>query len=795
MTVLLLRLKADARARWRAWLGLAIVTGLVGGATIAALAGARRTETAYDRFLRATRAFDVMVTNGGTTPDNINRQFDFTQLARLPEVADAVQVNYYFPKGTTQSGKALTPGDITPLASPDRRFGADLNGARALEGRLPTGEDEVAVTFVAAQNFGIRLGETMSLQLGSPQAFFGATANGDPAAGVPAQTFRVVGIVAMQGGFPPLTGGLPPLVLLSGRYAGAHPDASHVLAVRLRAGTRGIAAFEAELHRRAGGGQVVTTNAIELTSAVQRSLGVQAAALRLLAVLAGVVAMLLLAQALAREGSADAGDNPTLRALGTTTSQLAAFGLGRAVAIAVGAGIVAAVTAVALSPLSPFGVARQAELHPGVDVNVAYVVGGAIALFLLIAALGGLTSWWSGRPGGVAQPLEPRPGSRFASALARAGFPPSAVSGASMALGRGHGRSTVPVRSTVLTVALGIAIVAVALSFSASLQSLFHDPRLYGWNWDVQIGDAFAPDLLGEAQRLNADPAVLAVAVGTMSRLQIGQLGVDTLGSDALTGTIGPVVVEGRAPTAPTEILLGTRTLKSLGAHIGDVVPVGFGDRTLPMRVVGRGVLTEFAGGARLGEGAAVTVAGMRSIEPDVLSDVVLLRLRPGPGRSALLKQLADKPPGNLYLPSEPSDLVSLARVGGLPSVVAGLLALMAMATMAHTLMLSVRRRRRDLAILKVLGFVRSQVAATLAWQSSVVAVLAVALGLPSGFAAGRLAWRVFAERLGVPPQPATPLLSMALLIPAAVLLANFVAVVPATLAARTRPSVMLRSE
>ncbi|MDP8937079.1 MAG: hypothetical protein M3O23_05030 [Actinomycetota bacterium] len=46
----LLRLRAEARARWRAWLGLAVLAGLVGGATIAALAGARRTETAYPRF-------------------------------------------------------------------------------------------------------------------------------------------------------------------------------------------------------------------------------------------------------------------------------------------------------------------------------------------------------------------------------------------------------------------------------------------------------------------------------------------------------------------------------------------------------------------------------------------------------------------------------------------------------------------------------------------------------------------------------------------------------------------------
>jgi len=84
MTALLLRLRAEAKSRWRAWATVAVLAGLVGGGSIAALAGARRTETAYDRFLEGTNAFDVLVTNGGTTATNTNRQFDFEELARRP---------------------------------------------------------------------------------------------------------------------------------------------------------------------------------------------------------------------------------------------------------------------------------------------------------------------------------------------------------------------------------------------------------------------------------------------------------------------------------------------------------------------------------------------------------------------------------------------------------------------------------------------------------------------------------------------------------------------------------------
>ena len=264
---------------------------------------------------------------------------------------------------------------------------------------------------------------------------------------------------------------------------------------------------------------------------------------------------------------------------------------------------------------------------------------------------------------------------------------------------------------------------------------------------------------------------------------------------EPLRDTIEPTVVEGRVSTGPDEILLGSRTLEDLDVGIGGTVTKGLADRTSAMRVVGRGVLTEFAGAARLGEGATVTLEGLRAVAPDAVADVVLLRLRPGPAGAGLVRELVEDPPANLYLPTKPSDLADLERVGGLPSVVAGLLGLMAVATLAHTLLTSVRRRSRDLAILKVLGFVRGQVSAAVAWQSTTIAVIAVALGVPLGAAAGRWAWQLFADRLGVPPQPVTSLTALALLAPGTILLANLVAAVPARLAARTRPTAVLRSE
>jgi len=42
--------RAELRGRWRSWVGVVLLIGLAGGATLAALAGARRTASSFDRF-------------------------------------------------------------------------------------------------------------------------------------------------------------------------------------------------------------------------------------------------------------------------------------------------------------------------------------------------------------------------------------------------------------------------------------------------------------------------------------------------------------------------------------------------------------------------------------------------------------------------------------------------------------------------------------------------------------------------------------------------------------------------
>ncbi len=104
-------------------------------------------------------------------------------------------------------------------------------------------------------------------------------------------------------------------------------------------------------------------------------------------------------------------------------------------------------------------------------------------------------------------------------------------------------------------------------------------------------------------------------------------------------------------------------------------------------------------------------------------------------------------------------------------------------------------QRRRDLAILKMLGFTQRDVGRAVAWQATTPAAVTLAVGVPLGIAAGRTAWRLFAGHLGVVPEVTTPVVLLVLAATATVLLANLISIVPAMTAMRIRPASVLREE
>ena len=115
------------------------------------------------------------------------------------------------------------------------------------------------------------------------------------------------------------------------------------------------------------------------------------------------------------------------------------------------------------------------------------------------------------------------------------------------------------------------------------------------------------------------------------------------------------------------------------------------------------------------------------------------------------------------------------------------------MVALGLTLVSSVRRKRRDLALLRTLGFTRRQLTATIAWQASGAGVTGAVIGVPLGVLLGRWLWTLFARNIYAVPQPTVPVISIIIVAVSALLLANVVAAVPGRIAARTSTAQVLR--
>ena len=144
--------------------------------------------------------------------------------------------------------------------------------------------------------------------------------------------------------------------------------------------------------------------------------------------------------------------------------------------------------------------------------------------------------------------------------------------------------------------------------------------------------------------------------------------------------------------------------------------------------------------------------------------------------------------------PSAPGALVNFGEAVNFPLIVGMVLALFGVATLVHLLVVSVGRRRREMGLLKALGFVNTQVAAAVGWQATTVVLVGIVIGVPLGVAAGDAVWRGFARNLGAVPVSVVPVPLIAVLALGALVVANLLAVVPAITAARCEPGELLRA-
>ena len=856
MATVWLLLRADVRHRWRTVLGLALILGLVGGVAMTAAAGARRTATAYPRLLAWANAAQVTVivtnsesatrpparqpadqyfTAGGRAAEAVRRQY-FAALGRLPEVASVTLGTEYNMALPGAGGSAPDTG-VQVFASPDGSLGMSGDRVKITAGRMfgPSAAGGAVIDQALADRLGLRPGGTLRL-IGIRKDSSG-TANLKLA--VPL-AFRVTGIGLFDDQVVPATATTAqPRVLLSPPFAATDlavamtnlPEA----AVRLRAGASLTTfAHDADVLRSRygiGSGDYTTVTRGDETAATGRAIRPQAMALAVFAALAGLIGLAVTCQLLARQLALDAGDFPVLRAIGVTSGRLASGSLGRLLAVTVTGGAVAVAVAVAASPLMPIGPARLAEPAPGFAFDLPVLAAGFAAVTLLPVAALAPSAWRAARGiaraggAGSAPSAAARP-SRVAVLLGHAGSVTSAT-GIRMAFEPGRGRTAVPVRTALAGTAVAVGAVAAALVFAASLLGLVATPARYGQNWDAKFDAGYADIPASYGARLLAGvPGVAGYAAGNNGELSVNGVSVPAIGVDQVRGE-GPAggyltLLSGRPPTGPGQIALGTRTLRALGKHVGETVRVQVTWRggvagppvTRTMRITGTAVFPAFGlpslASTDLGSGAVVATSLLSGITEDTgctgrqtCYNFLLLRLRPGTGLDGVATTLlaraarAGCPPGQCTVTADqrPGDIRDYAGIRDTPLALGALLALLALGTLAHVLVTGVRRRRRDLAVLKALGFTRRQVRAVVAWNATALAAAALLVGVPLGVVAGRWTWAAFADAAGVATSATIDVPLMLLVIPATVVLANLIAAWPGRAAARLRPAGLLRTE
>ena len=808
MRAVVMVLRARRRQYWKSWLALSVLVAVVGGFVLAAAVTGRRTAAAFPGFV-ARHGYDVVVYAGHPLP----------QLARLPQVARVTPALLPFtgPPRCASCRKPIVYGDFGVFDVPPSGLARMV---KLLSGRMPDQSDphEALASYTLARDNGVRVGSVIRAPTLSPAQQAALNRGIQPQAGEgPPLTLRVVGIVVTENEFPAGSGVRYDLFPTAAFAAAVNHRAAQfpVYFLRLRHGAADLPAVDSWLRSQ----RVIGTDALDTdAAAVQRDITPQAVGWWMLASLAALAGLAVIGQAVARQSATEQADHRALSALGLGSRELVLVAMARAVIIGAAGAAGAMALAVLLSPLTPVGEARLATAAPGtLAFDPLILPVGALVTVAVVAALAVMPAVRSARLRRAGPPPQAGPAA-LVSAAARAGAPPSTLIGIRNALERRRGGQPVPTGTALLGTALAVAALCATAVFGASLAHLVSSPALYGSPYQAyftNLGSGSGAAVTGPVlTSLRRDRAIQRISLATTERITVNGSQVGLLAVSAVRGPALVSAVDGRLPRRDREIALGAATMRATGARPGGLVRVTVTDAAgtahrARFRVVGRASFPVSSGTGGLGSGAMMTVGALldaqcppgpgqpacqRAARQGIVW-TVLVRSAPGAGGAAALARHVRTYREYAARPTEPNELVNFGEAVNFPLLFGIMLSLFGAATMVHLLLVSMARRRGETGLLKVLGFVRHQVAAAVCWQATTVAVIGLVAGVPLGVAAGQFVWRAFATNFGVVPVAVVPPLLLGALAAAVLAAANVLAVVPALLAARSRPGQLLRAE
>ena len=829
--------RATFARRWTIYLAIVLLVGMVGGIAIGSVSAARRTESSFNVFLASTNPSDLSVFLQAP-----NLSADFSRLPLVRHVGTASYAMLAFPAGqggAPRMSPGITSGNVTSVGTLNGEYVSE-DEVSVVDGRKadPKKVDEFVMTADGERLMGWHVGQAIPMYFYTyAQTYLRAfgTAQVKPHL---RETMHLVGTVVLNNEvvsdqvdrYPALMIFTPALTRPFARVGKNYDN----YALQLDHGIRDVAAVEREIIDALPRGTTYTFHVTSIiTGEVNRSIEPEAIALGVFGLIAALAALIIAAGLIARALQADDSDLEILRALGggplmtTGTSLLGLFG-----AVLVGA-LLALGVAVALSPLTPIGPVRA--IYPDRGIAFDWLVLG-IGFVLLAVGLGAVALVLARRKPqhrlARARRLSVPFGSKLARRFAEFGLPLTAVMGVRFAIEPGRDRDAVPVRSALLGAVLAVTIVVATLTFGSSLNTLVTHPDLYGWNWNYALasGGVVPPQ---STSLLNADPYVAAWSGVGNPNVQVDGVTVPALTTD-LHAKVSPPLLSGHAVDAVDQIVLGASTMQQLHKHLGETVLAGYGSpKDAPvyvpptrLTIVGTATFPALGGSYSLHTSMGIGAIISKNLEPSAMRkfiaspyptlngpNIVFVRLRGGVSPLAALASLkkiaavGDRafnavPNGlgagnsiSVLAVQYPAEIQNYRSIGAIPAVLAFALALGAVVALGLTLTASVRRRRRDLALLRTLGFTRGQLMATVAWQASAAGVIGVVVGIPLGAVLGRWLWTLFARNIYAVPEPAVPVILVIIVAVSALVLANVVAALPGRSAARTPTAQVLRDQ
>ena len=674
----------------------------------------------------------------------------------------------------------VSPIDGKPFLEPNPFAGNDdVLGARVVEGRFtdPANPNEFTVNRMMgdalADRFGLGVGDEFDVVSYSQDQ---VEANFDAAdsPSVPAFSATLVGITESPSDFdqPSLQ------MVFSPSFLTAHPDVGVVqtiIATQLRDDADPREVLDAVRQLPTGDGEYAVPTRIVSDSA-RRAVRFQATALKLVSALSVFAAAIVIAQITSRTVRIRDEERDSLLALGWGRHDRAVEAGIKGAALVLVAAPVAIVVAYALSPIFPIGVLESFEPDPGLRADWLVAVAGVLGLAVFVSLLAAIVGW---RGPHVAK--EPDDTGIVAGALSRwgAGMPLSMGARFAWANPRGH-RSW----GSFLAGAVGTAALVGSVIVGTTLTSIVDEPGRWGVNYDQLFGNPYTEvedddDIVAPIVDL---PDVSAVTGANFGSVTINGSDTATVGFDTAKGGLIPTVVEGREPRTVDEIAIGAEVARRLDVGIGDTVEViGSSGEPRALKMVGT-VVTP----ASAGNGAAMTFEGFQALNPDATRNVVLVNFDDGASEGVIDDVAAANysPPGSM---PTPTSIRALERVTAAPFLFAGVVALLLVIGSAFVSATSARARRRDLAILRVLGSNPRQARAVVHWQASLAALTITVLGIPIGVVLGRSIVGILTDALGIVPGSENPLALVAAAILLAVIVANVFALLPARRASHDR--------